>query len=96
MTSEEGIPTAIGETKGEYSQNFHCSRFYLMKLQVLLLGGGIAGPAGVVRVRLQLLVHVLEQHLVGGVAHVQASLVHQGHDAVVGLVNQLADDLGTT
>lgn len=67
-----------------------------MKLQVLLLGGGIAGPAGVVRVRLQLLVHVLEQHLVGGVAHVQASLVHQGHDAVVGLVNQLADDLGTT
>ncbi len=34
-----------------------------MKLEVLLLGGGVAGPAGIVRVRLELLVHVFQQHL---------------------------------
>jgi hypothetical protein len=38
----------------------------LVKLEVLLLGGGVAGPAGVVRVRLELLVHVFQQHLVSG------------------------------
>ena len=64
-----------------------------MKFQVLLFGGAITGPACVVSIRLQLLVHVLQKHLVCRVAHVQARLVHQSHDSVVGLINQLTDDL---
>jgi hypothetical protein len=34
-----------------------------MQLQILVLGCGIAGPAGVVLVRLQPFVHVTHQHL---------------------------------
>ncbi len=64
-----------------------------MELQVLVLGGGVGGPAEVVLVRLQLSVHGLQQHLVGGLAGDEAGLVHQGHDASVRLVDQAADDL---
>ena len=42
---------------------------------------------------LQPLVHVLQQHGIGRVTHVQARLVQQSHDAIVGQVNQLANDL---
>ena len=64
-----------------------------VELQVLVLGGGVGGPAEVVLVRLQLSVHGLQQHLVGGLAGDEAGLVHQGHDANVRLVDQAADDL---
>ena len=60
---------------------------------MLVLGGGVGGPAEVVLVRLQLSVHGLQQHLVGGLAGDEAGLVHQGHDANVRLVDQAADDL---
>jgi hypothetical protein len=64
-----------------------------MKLQIFLLGGGIAGSACVMLVCLESLVHVLQQHRVGRVPHVQAGLVQQSHDAVMLLIDQLANHL---
>ena len=40
----------------------------------------------------QLPVHLLEQHGVGDLAHVEARLVHDGDDPLVRLVDQVADD----
>ena len=64
-----------------------------MKLKILFLCGSIAGPACVMSRVLQPLVHVLQQHGIGRVTHVQARLVQQSHDAIVRQVNQLANDL---
>ena len=58
-----------------------------------LVFGGVLLLAGVVLALRQLRVHGVEELLVGGVAHVEARLVHHGHDAPVRLVDQVADVL---
>ena len=63
---------------------------YLANYLVL---GGVLLLAGVVLALRQLRVHGVEKLLVGGVAHVEARLVHHGHDAPVRFVDQVADVL---
>ena len=53
---------------------------------------GVRPPAGVVLVALQLPVHLLQQHLVSDLAHIEAGLVHQCDNALVLLLYQLTDD----
>lgn len=62
-----------------------------MKLQLLVLR--VQGPAGVVLAALQLVVHGLEEHLVCGLTHDEAGLVHQSHDALMRLINEFTNDL---
>lgn len=47
-------------------------------------------PAGEVLVLRQLLLHGLEQHLIGDASHVEARLVHNGQDSLVRLFDEIA------
>ena len=60
-----------------------------------LVLSGVLLLAGIVLALRQLRVHGVQELLVGRVAHVEARLVHHGHDALVGFVYQVADVLET-
>lgn len=58
-----------------------------------LLVGGLQLATGIVGMLAQVLVHGPQQRVIGDLAHAQAGLVHNGDDALVGLLHQIANYL---